>query len=136
MLDLTRQCFATRFVLFDATISPNICYVSTILLITSYNALSINVTCIPSSYDWSKRLEGRWFSDEGIARLHPHVRASLPYDPHPFQLQWTARILYGQDVLCLSATEMGNPHSCTFPRLRGRARSRWWFARRTFWKVI
>ena len=61
------------------------------------------MSAIPPPFNWSKRLEYNWYSMEGIEKLRP----SLPYDPDSFQLRCTARIMNGQDVLCLSATGDG-----------------------------
>ena len=42
-----------------------------------------------------------------VEKLRRTAAPSLPYDPDPFQLKCTARMLNGQDVLCLSATGSG-----------------------------
>jgi len=62
------------------------------------------MSTIPPPFDWSKWLEYNWCSVEGIEKLWHLVGPSLPYDPAPFQLGCTARMMNGQDVLCLSAT--------------------------------
>ena len=62
---------------------------------------------VPPPFDWSTRLQYNWYSVEGLEKLRRTVVPSLPYDPDPFQLKCTARMLNGQDVLCLSATGSG-----------------------------
>jgi len=44
---------------------------------------------------------------EGLEKLRCAVGPSLPYTPYPFQLECAARMLDGQDVLCLTATGGG-----------------------------
>lgn len=65
------------------------------------------MSSIPPHYDWSKRLDYTWYSTDGIEKLRRLVTPSLPFEPAPFQLECTARILDGQDVLCTSATGDG-----------------------------
>jgi superfamily II DNA helicase RecQ len=65
------------------------------------------MSSIPLPFDWSKWLEYNWCTVEGIERLQRLVGPSLPYVLAPFQLGCTARMLNGQDVLCLSATGDG-----------------------------
>jgi len=62
---------------------------------------------IPPPFDWSTRLQYNWYSVEGVEKLRCTVAPSLLYDPDPFQLKCTARVLNGQDVLCVSATGSG-----------------------------
>ena len=62
------------------------------------------MSTIPPPFDWSKRLEYNWCTVEGIEKLWRLIGPSLPYDPALFQLGCTARMMKGQDVLCLSAT--------------------------------
>ena len=65
------------------------------------------MSSIPPPFDWSRRLKYNWCTIEGIEKLRRLVGPSLPYDPAPFQLGCTARMMNGQDVLCLSATGDG-----------------------------
>ncbi|KAI0071657.1 P-loop containing nucleoside triphosphate hydrolase protein, partial [Panus rudis PR-1116 ss-1] len=48
-----------------------------------------------------------WLSSEGIERVRSIVSKRVPYEPSSFQLQNTARLLNGQDVLCVTATGDG-----------------------------
>ena len=65
------------------------------------------MSSIVPPFDWSKRLQYNWYSVEGIEKLRRLVGPSLSYDPDIFQLGCTARIMNGQDVLCLSTTGDG-----------------------------
>lgn len=65
------------------------------------------MSSIPPPFDWSQRLTEDWFSEGGIQKLRRIVRPSLPFDPYRFQLDLTARILDGQDVLLICATGGG-----------------------------
>ena len=65
------------------------------------------MSLIPPPFDWSKWLEYNWCTVEGIEKLRRLIGPSLPYNPAPFQLGCTARMMNGQDVLCLSATGDG-----------------------------
>ena len=65
------------------------------------------MSSITPPFDWSKQLQYNWYSVEGIEKLWRLVGPSLSYDPDIFQLGCTARILNGQDVLCLSTTGDG-----------------------------
>ncbi|KAF7977090.1 hypothetical protein HWV62_4671 [Athelia sp. TMB] len=65
------------------------------------------MSTIPPPFDWSNRLTDPWHTNEGIQKLSTLVRPYLPYDPYPFQLDCTARILDGQDVLCICETGGG-----------------------------
>jgi hypothetical protein len=47
------------------------------------------------------------YSIEGIEKLWRLVGPSLSYTPNKFKLRCMARIMNGQDVLCLSATGDG-----------------------------
>jgi len=60
-----------------------------------------------SPFDWSKRHDYNWLLDDGITKMRSIVEPQLPYTPSLFQLQNTARLLMGQDVLCISATGDG-----------------------------
>ena len=63
---------------------------------------------IPPPFNWSRRLvEYTWFSERGVGQLRREVGPSLPYKLHRLQPECTARILDGQDVLCVSATGDG-----------------------------
>ena len=62
---------------------------------------------LPHLSDWSRRTEYNWNTLEGIDRLRTVVRRRVPYEPSDFQLQNTAKLLSGQDVLCISATGDG-----------------------------
>jgi len=64
------------------------------------------MSVIPPPFDWST-LQYNWYSIEGIDKLRRTVTPFLPYDPDPFQLKCTARMLNGQDVLCLCSTGGG-----------------------------
>ena len=65
------------------------------------------MSAIPPAFDWSTRLQYNWYSVEGLDKLRHTVGPLLPYEPYSFQLKCTARVLNGQDVLCLSATGDG-----------------------------
>ena len=65
------------------------------------------MSSIPPPFDWSKLLKYNWCTVEGMEKLWRLVDPSLPYDLAPFQLGCTARMMNGQDVLCLSATGDG-----------------------------
>ena len=65
------------------------------------------MSSIPLPFDWSKQLEYDWSTQDGLNRISRLVALSLPFEPAPWQLNCTARILNGQDVLCLSATGDG-----------------------------
>lgn len=62
---------------------------------------------IPPPYDWSKRRDDRWLSATGTQRLRDKVSSLLDFDLDPFQVECPARILDGQDVLCIIATGAG-----------------------------
>jgi len=64
------------------------------------------MSVIPPPFDWST-LQYNWYSIEGIDKLRRTVTPFLPYNPNPFQLKCTARMLNGQDVLCLCSTGGG-----------------------------
>jgi len=65
------------------------------------------MSSIPPPFDWSKLLKYNWCTVEGMEKLRRLIGPSLPYNPAPFQLGCTARMMNGQDVLCLSATGDG-----------------------------
>lgn len=60
----------------------------------------------PSS-DWAERGRYDWSSPAGINRLRETLRAKLPFEPASFQLENTARLLMGKNVLCITATGDG-----------------------------
>jgi superfamily II RNA helicase len=62
---------------------------------------------LPPPFDWSKRLQYNWYSERGLETFAHEVGPSLPFKLDRFQLECTARIMDGQDVLCLSATGDG-----------------------------
>ncbi|KAI0077319.1 hypothetical protein K474DRAFT_1752134 [Panus rudis PR-1116 ss-1] len=59
------------------------------------------------SFDWSKQRDYKWSSDEGIKHLRDITQPFLPYTPSEFQLENTARLLLGEDVVCVTATGDG-----------------------------
>jgi len=61
----------------------------------------------PPLFDWSKQLEYNWYLFKGIEKLQWLICPSLPYNLDMIQLGCTARIMNGQDVLCVSATGDG-----------------------------
>lgn len=70
------------------------------------------MSAVPPAFDWSKRLEYNWYSVEDLEKLRRLVGPSLPYEPDEFQLGCTARIVNGQNVLCVSATGDGKSAFC------------------------
>ncbi|KZP28196.1 P-loop containing nucleoside triphosphate hydrolase protein, partial [Athelia psychrophila] len=78
------------------------------------------MSTIPPPFNWSERLTDPWHSDEGIEELRQLVRPSLPFDPYPFQLDCTARILDGQDVLCICETGGGKTALVVLPLIARR----------------
>lgn len=65
------------------------------------------MSAVPPASNWSKRLEYNWYSVEGLEKLRRLAGPPSPYEPDRFQLGCTARIMNGQDVLCVSATGDG-----------------------------
>lgn len=59
------------------------------------------------SSDWATREQSDWTSTQGNEELRKIITACVPYRPADFQIQNTARLLQGQDVLCVSATGDG-----------------------------
>ena len=48
-----------------------------------------------------------WTATTGISRLEDLLQPQLPYTPAPHQLMSTAKILMGQNVMCVWATGEG-----------------------------
>lgn len=72
---------------------------------------------IPPPPDWSKKAPFKWQSPVGLKKLEDLVSPSLPFIPKPWQLECSARLLDGQDVLCLSATGDGKSALMYIPTL-------------------
>lgn len=64
---------------------------------------------LSSQYDWT--------SPEGLEKIRTMVRPYLGYDPKDFQLYNSARILNGQDVICITATGDGKSTLIYIPAL-------------------
>jgi hypothetical protein len=62
------------------------------------------MSALPLPYDWSKRLQYDWTSQEGLNKLKGIVRPSLKYDPQHFQLYDSGCILNGTVIFCVSTT--------------------------------
>lgn len=75
------------------------------------------MTSIPPPFNWDERLQYRWNTEEGINKLRRLVCPSLPFTPAPFQLECTARMLDGQDVLCLCRTGGGKSSLIYLPAI-------------------
>ncbi|KAK7026540.1 hypothetical protein R3P38DRAFT_2527651, partial [Favolaschia claudopus] len=58
-------------------------------------------------FDWSKRRDYAWFSAEGAQKIRQKVAPFVSFALDTFQVECAARILDGQDVLCISATGTG-----------------------------
>ena len=65
------------------------------------------MSLIAPPFDWFKWLQYNWYSVEGSEKLQQLVGPLPSYIPDIFQLGCTARIVNGQDVLCLSTTGDG-----------------------------
>lgn len=62
------------------------------------------MSALPPPFDWSRRLQCDWTSQEGLNKLKDIVGPLLKYDP---QLYDSSRILNGTHVFCISATGDG-----------------------------
>ncbi|KAJ7230880.1 P-loop containing nucleoside triphosphate hydrolase protein [Mycena rebaudengoi] len=62
---------------------------------------------IPPPFDWTTRRDFRWFSSNGLQNLREKVAPLLDFDLDTFQVECPARLLDGQDVLCITATGSG-----------------------------
>ncbi|KAJ7143536.1 P-loop containing nucleoside triphosphate hydrolase protein, partial [Mycena crocata] len=58
-------------------------------------------------FDWSERGKYTWFSATGVERIHQKLTPVLNLKLDAFQAECPARILDGQDVLCIRATGAG-----------------------------
>ncbi|KAI0038910.1 P-loop containing nucleoside triphosphate hydrolase protein, partial [Auriscalpium vulgare] len=67
--------------------------------------------------DWSERDKFDWTSEAGLEKLRTLVRPHLPFDPRPFQLEDSARILNGQDIILTTATGDGKSALIYIPAL-------------------
>ena len=75
------------------------------------------MSVLPPPFDWSKRLQYDWTSQEGLNKLKGIVGPSLKYDPRHFQLYDSGCILNGMDVFCISATGDGKSALIYIPAL-------------------
>jgi superfamily II DNA helicase RecQ len=75
------------------------------------------MSALPPPFDWSKRLQYDWTSQEGLNKLKGIVRPWLKYDPRHFQLYDSGRILNGTDIFCISATGDGKSALIYIPAL-------------------
>ncbi|KAJ7715202.1 P-loop containing nucleoside triphosphate hydrolase protein [Mycena metata] len=62
---------------------------------------------IPPPFDWSTRRESKWFSASGAQRLREKVEPLLDFTLDTFQVECSARLLDGQDVMCIASTGAG-----------------------------
>jgi hypothetical protein len=72
---------------------------------------------LPLPFDWSKRLQFDWTSQEGLERLGELVSPAIHYEPHHFQLFDSGCILNGMDVFCIIQTGGGKSALILFPAL-------------------
>jgi hypothetical protein len=70
-------------------------------------------------FDWSKRLQYDWTSQEGLNKLKSIVGPSLKYDLRDFQLYDSGCILNRMDIFCISATGDGKLALIYIPALEG-----------------
>ena|ERR1700683_2320221 len=75
------------------------------------------MSTLPPPFDWSKRLQYNWTSQDGLKRLSNTVRPSINYEPHHFQLFDSGCILNGTDVFCITRTGGGKSALILFPAL-------------------
>ena len=74
------------------------------------------LTLLPP-FDWSKRLQFDWTSQEGLERLGEIVSPAIHYKPHHFQFFDSSCIVDGVDVFCITQTGGGKSASILFPAL-------------------
>jgi superfamily II DNA helicase RecQ len=72
------------------------------------------MSALPPPFDWSKRLQYDWTSQEGLNKLKG---ISLKYDPQQFQLYDSGCILNRMDIFCISATGDGKSALIYIPTL-------------------
>src|ERR1700761_561007 len=65
------------------------------------------IPSIAPPFDWSKRRDYTWLSAAGTQKLREKVSPLLDFELDNFQIECPARILDGQDVLCIIATGAG-----------------------------
>ncbi|CAK5263211.1 unnamed protein product [Mycena citricolor] len=71
-------------------------------------APSLSASSIPPAFDWRTRHAFRWFeADQGFPKLRSRVRQFVDFELDNFQVECAARLLDGQDVLCINATGAG-----------------------------
>ena len=75
------------------------------------------MSTLPPPFDWSKRLQFDWTSQEGLEKLGEIVGPAIHYEPHHFQLFDSGCILNGVDVFCITRTGGGKSALILFPAL-------------------
>ena len=60
-----------------------------------------------SESDWFHTTRYNWVTEPGLQRLRALLEHKLPYIPEDWQVEGTARLLVGDDLLCVSATGDG-----------------------------